>query len=203
MRFGSASSTRSRTCSACRRRTSPCSPDEASRSVANSWIVSSIRNRTSPSPVSCCRTRLLSTNDAIPSMTLIVSPGPQTSTEGRQAREEPLFLGLEQIMAPLDRASERALPLGEVAGAAGEEWEPALEPLEQRRGTEQLDPAGGQLDGQRQGVQPPRGQRTASPTRKSTGPPAPAARGPGAAVDGRGTRARRRHGGGSGWWPGS
>ena len=54
--------------------------------------------------------------------------------EDGEAGEEALLLGAEQVVRPVDRGTQGALPLGQVAGAAGEEREPLLEPLEQRVG---------------------------------------------------------------------
>ena len=43
---------------------------------------------------------------------------------------------------------------GQVAPAAGQQRQPVLQPGQQRRRREDLDPGRGQLDGQRQPVQP-------------------------------------------------
>ena len=57
-------------------------------------------------------------------------------------------------MAPGDRVAQRALPLRQVAGAAGEERQPPREALEQRLRGEGACPRGRQLDRQRQAVKP-------------------------------------------------
>src|SRR5207302_8407972 len=53
-----------------------------------------------------------------------------TASEDGEARKELLLLGGQQLVAPLDRRAQRALPLGEIARAAGEQREALLEPLQ-------------------------------------------------------------------------
>ncbi len=57
-------------------------------------------------------------------------------------------------MAPLDRGSQRALAGGRITRAAGQEVEAAAEPLEDRRGRERAGAGGGELDRERQPVEP-------------------------------------------------
>ena len=71
-----------------------------------------------------------------------------------QAAEDGLLLRREEIVAPGDRIAHRLLAGREGAGAARQERQPLLQPLQQRLRREDLDPRGGQLDGQRQPVEP-------------------------------------------------
>ena len=59
----------------------------------------------------------------------------------------------EQVVAPGDGVAHRALT-GLKAVSADEQRQPPLEPVEQSRGWQHLDPHGDQLDCQRQAVQP-------------------------------------------------
>ena len=69
-----------------------------------------------------------------------------------------LALGLgEELGAPLDRASQRALPRREVAPPALQHVEPFLEPPPQLVDREQRDARGGELDRERQPVEPAAG----------------------------------------------
>ena len=77
------------------------------------------------------------------------------AAEDRKPGEELLLPFVEQLVAPLDRAAERALALGQVSRAAGEEPQPLLEPLEDLRRRERLHARGGQLERERQVVEPP------------------------------------------------
>ena len=60
---------------------------------------------------------------------------------------------VEHLPGPLERRAQRALALRQVARAAAQQLEPALEALEQRRQRQQPRAVGGQLDRQRQPVQ--------------------------------------------------
>ncbi len=73
--------------------------------------------------------------------------------EDREALEEVLLLGGEQIMAPGDRVPHRALPLRRVPGAAGEQLKPLLQPGEHRLERQYGNSASGQLDRQRESVE--------------------------------------------------
>ncbi len=75
--------------------------------------------------------------------------------EHRQVRERAPLALVQQVVAPLDRRPQRALALGRVARAAGQQVEPAAEALEDRRRGEQPRAGGGELDGERQAVEPP------------------------------------------------
>ena len=74
--------------------------------------------------------------------------------ENREAGEEPLLVGIEQVIAPGDGVAHRLLARGEIARPALEDVQPAVEPSQQRIWREQTDARGGKLDGQRQAVQP-------------------------------------------------
>ena len=74
--------------------------------------------------------------------------------EDGQLGEQALLGTAEELVAPVDGGSDRALPIGRVVRAVGEELELAVEPAQQRGRREQADPGSGELDGQRQPVQP-------------------------------------------------
>ena len=72
--------------------------------------------------------------------------------EDRQAREQPLLAGVEQVVGPLDRRAER--PLARVGvSAAGEQVEAPREPLEDLRRRQDLRTGGGELDRERHVVE--------------------------------------------------
>ncbi len=77
--------------------------------------------------------------------------------EDGQTAEQRLFLGSEEVVAPGNRRAERVLAGRGIQAAAGQEAETIREPRQQRLGREDIDPSGGQLDGQGQAVQPPAG----------------------------------------------
>jgi hypothetical protein len=73
--------------------------------------------------------------------------------ENAESAEEPLLVAIEQVVAPLDRASKRPLPLGKVPPLADEKRETAFESRQHVRGFEHLDPGGGELDRERKSVE--------------------------------------------------
>ena len=79
--------------------------------------------------------------------------------EGASARkhsepgEQLLLLRLQQVVAPVDRRANRALALGQVSGAALQELETVVEPLEHRLWRQHADAGGGKLDRQRQALE--------------------------------------------------
>ena len=77
---------------------------------------------------------------------------PRGSTESR--RSSRCSCGVEERVAPADRRAQRALAERQVAIARGEQVEGVVEPLEQRRGLEDAHAGGGQLEGERQAVEP-------------------------------------------------
>src|SRR5918999_1751094 len=107
------------------------------------------------------------------------------AAEDSQAGDQALRLGVEQVMAPLDRAAERSLPFGKVAGSAGEERKTPDQALQQDLRAQDLESAGSELDGQRQAVEPSGylGHRGGV-----------LARDPKARPDGRGSLREQRHG---------
>ena len=76
------------------------------------------------------------------------------AAEDRQPCEQLLLLGCEEVVAPLDRRAEGALAFGQVAGAPGQQRQPALEPLQDLGRRERLHPGGGELERERQLVEP-------------------------------------------------
>ena len=74
------------------------------------------------------------------------------ASEDGETGEELLLLGREQVVAPLDRRSERLLAGIRVA-AAFEQVEPLREALEDLRRRERLRSRGGELDGERERVE--------------------------------------------------
>ena len=105
----------------------------------------------------------MSTSEARPSNTspsFIWWPQTASATSSEQppantpSRASERLLGrLEQVVAPVDRVAERALPRRQIVGAAGEQVEPLLEPAEDRLRREQLDARGRELDRERQAVE--------------------------------------------------
>jgi hypothetical protein len=86
-----------------------------------------------------------------------------------QAPEQPLLRPGEQVVAPLDGAPQRLLPLRQIAGPAGEQIEPMFDARAKFTRRQDLHAGGCQLDRERQPVEPaadvhdrlgvPRGQR--------------------------------------------
>src|SRR5206468_691403 len=81
--------------------------------------------------------------------------------EDRDTAQEPLLLCVEQRVAPADRRPQGALAQRQVAVARGQQVEGMVEPLEQYRGLEDSHARGGELEGERQPVEPAadRGER--------------------------------------------
>ncbi len=73
--------------------------------------------------------------------------------DGEPAEEHPL-VGLEQVVAPLERRRERLLPRRRRAVARAEQAEAVVEPLGDRRRAERSQPARGELERERQAVEP-------------------------------------------------
>ena len=74
--------------------------------------------------------------------------------EDREPREEPARFVVEEIDAPLDRRAQRALALGDVARAARQQRQSLLEPREDRGRRQDGRLRRGELDRQRQAVEP-------------------------------------------------
>ena len=73
--------------------------------------------------------------------------------EGRKVGEGLLLGSREQLVAPVDRRPQRALPLGQVPGTTGQERQALREALEDLVGRERLDARGGELERERQVVE--------------------------------------------------
>ena len=128
-------------------------------------IVSRSRKRVSPPATSSGLIRLWSSRAITPSTMSppISADGPQIASadgeveaagEHRQAVEQPPGVLVEEVVAPGDRAAQRLLARRQVARAGGQQVELVLQPAEDRLGRQELDPRGGQLDGQRHAVEP-------------------------------------------------
>ncbi len=74
------------------------------------------------------------------------------ASEDREAGEELLFCGREELVAPLDRGSQGLLT-GIGVATALEQVEPLREALEDLRGRERLGAGGGELDGEGERVE--------------------------------------------------
>ena len=68
--------------------------------------------------------------------------------------EEPAFPFAEEVVAPVERPTQRLLPLGQVPGTPAQEVEPLPEAREDHGRLQETHPGGGQLDRERQAVQP-------------------------------------------------
>ena len=172
-----------RNAAAWRSRRASVSPRSASFSRAYSRIVSSIVNRASPWGSSPIRSRLCSASRSRP---------PTTSSDTRlrgsadglgrleraaarehgQAREQPPLLGVEQVVAPVDRAAQRPLALRQVAPArrpAGPAGRPGAAPSRRARGVGSARrPARSPAAGRRAGARsPPRGRPFSAVSAKS------------------------------------
>ncbi len=84
----------------------------------------------------------------------ISSEQPPEKTPSR--RKQALLCRIEQVVAPLDRGAQRALPLGQVAGAAGEQVEALAEPRQDRLRRQELHARSRELERERQPVEPAR-----------------------------------------------
>ena len=202
---------------ACARRVTGCSPLASSCSRAYSRTVSSIAKRSSPWPASACWIRLLSTSDDRPSSTdrsgilariadgLGALERPR-SGEHREAPEQALLGVGQQLVAPVDRLAQRLLPDRQIAAAADEQREPALEARQDLRRREDAGPAprparwpaaarrGGRRSRPRRRRSPPSARTTAAAPR----PGARTARWPGCAPARRAGGSRAMSGTGSG-----
>ena len=72
---------------------------------------------------------------------------------GEPGQDGPLRLG-QQVEAPVDRRPQRPVPRQRRAAAAGQEPEPVVEASRDLGGRQRADPRGGQLDRQRDAIQP-------------------------------------------------
>ena len=74
--------------------------------------------------------------------------------EDREPREQALLHRRKQVVAPQQRVAQRALAGGYVARTAGQQLQPALQASEDLRGRERPDPRRGELDRERQPIEP-------------------------------------------------
>lgn len=74
--------------------------------------------------------------------------------EDRQPRPQQPLPGRAQLMAPADRGAQRPVARQSAAGRAGQQSEAVVEPLEHLVHGERAQPPGGQLQRQRNAVQP-------------------------------------------------
>ncbi len=139
--------------SACRRRTSS-APASSSRSAAKWRTVSSIMKRPSRR-----RSRLLSTSaaEALERHVAYALGGFQRAAadEDAEACKRLALVRPQQVVAPVDRGGERLLACRRVARAGRQQVRLAFEPLENLSRREQLRSRRGELDRERQPVEPP------------------------------------------------
>ena len=113
-------------------------------------------------PVASCRTRFFSASDRSPSCAPVeiatahaVGGGDRPPAgEHREPREQPLLHRRQQVVAPQQRVAQRPLAGGDVARTVGQQLEPPLQAGEDLRGLQRPDARGGELDGERQPVEP-------------------------------------------------
>ncbi len=81
----------------------------------------------------------------------------QRAAAGEHAHppEQRPFRLVQQLVAPGDGVAHGLLPAGQVMRPVGQHRQPAVQPGQQGRGGQEPGPGRGQLDGQRQSVQPP------------------------------------------------
>src|SRR5438094_619410 len=76
------------------------------------------------------------------------------STENRKPPEQALLGLVEEVIAPGDRASQGSLAFGQGSTTRNQQGETALKPGQHLLGGQHLYPRSGELDGERQAVQP-------------------------------------------------
>ena len=77
-----------------------------------------------------------------------------TAGENRKRLEEPLLARGQQVVAPVDQGGHRLVPRQSAGVSAGEQTEALVEPLGDLARREDLHARGGQLDRQRNAVEP-------------------------------------------------
>ena len=77
------------------------------------------------------------------------------AAEDAQPPEQPALRLAQQVVAPVERRAQRAVAVGQVGGAAGEQAEAVVEPAQHRLRRQQPHARRGELDGERQPVEPP------------------------------------------------
>ena len=78
----------------------------------------------------------------------------EAAREDGKPGEHVLQARFEQLVAPLDGGTERALALRRVAAPGREQRQAAVEPLEQRRRAQRAEPRCGELQRERQSIEP-------------------------------------------------
>src|SRR5512142_2859889 len=79
----------------------------------------------------------------------------EAAREDADALEDELFLPGEEVVAPVDRGAERLLPYDVLLAVAGQQAEAVLEPVEDLPGREGAAAGRGELDRERDAVEPP------------------------------------------------
>jgi len=79
----------------------------------------------------------------------------EAAGEDAQAGEQRPLAPVQQTVAPGDRGSHGPEPLRQIARAAGQQGQAPVEPGQERPRRQQIEPGRGELDRQRQAVQPP------------------------------------------------
>ena len=85
----------------------------------------------------------------------------EATGEDREATEEHLLLGREQVVTPGDGVPHRALPFRDITSAAGQQRQPLLEPAKECGWRQHLDPRRGEFDREGQAVHAPQIAATA------------------------------------------
>ena len=131
--------------------------------------VSSIATRGSPPGASTRRTRLFSTSPASPSRTSTATPSTTAQASAmtasiaftsitprtRPAARTGVARRAAGAIAPIHRRSQGLLSLGQVARPAAQQPQPVVQPVPQDLRGEESQVRSGELDGQRQAVEPP------------------------------------------------
>ncbi len=94
--------------------------------------------------------------------TASASSRPEAAGEDRQPAEQPSIGLVEQLVAPVDRAAQRALAIGSIDCRNLQQVETSFEPVQQLGRRQQLQARRGKLERQRQTVQPRQMATTAS-----------------------------------------
>ena len=78
----------------------------------------------------------------------------RTTDERRERREQRLLARCEQVVRPVQRRAQGALPLRQVGEPGGRQVQAPVEPVQQLRRGEQPDPCGRDLDRERHPLEP-------------------------------------------------
>src|SRR2546430_439241 len=103
----------------------------------------------------CCQNRQSAPAASWPRSASPASIAQRTaSTENRKPPEQALLGLVEEVIAPGDRASQGSLAFGQGSTTRNQQGETALKPGQHLLRGQHLYPRGGELDGERQPVQP-------------------------------------------------